>query len=167
MSPQGQVQSAPHAAPPGQLAHPGGSHSSFSPTMPSPHVVAPGLPPRRQPLRQVATTLRQSVLPAAYMIRAAAMHARLPVPVHPARCAWNATKNGRRHALPTVAHPILQELPARAGEAGSATAAQSARQMAAARLTRATTRIAEVEELWLSFGMMQSPREQRAIPRRW
>jgi len=67
-------QSAPQAAPPVQLAHPGGSQSSVGSTMPSPHWRSPGTPFILQRFLQFVATLRQSSRPAAYMNLAAAMH---------------------------------------------------------------------------------------------
>jgi len=106
----GHKQSAPQAAPPVQLAHPGGSQSSVGATIPSPHWSSPGVPFLMQLCRQVVATLLQSVRPAAYMILAAAMHRRLPSPVHTARCVWNATWNGSLHAWPTSLHCFVQGL---------------------------------------------------------
>jgi len=106
----GHRQSAPQAAPPVQLAHPGGSQSSVGWTTPSPHWRSPGVPFLLQLCLQLVATLRQSSRPAAYMILAAAMHRRLPSPVHAARCVWNATLNGILHTCPRSLHCLVQGL---------------------------------------------------------
>ena len=124
----GHRQSAPQAAPSVQLAHPGGSQSSFAATMPSPHRRFPGVPFLPQPRLQLITMLRQSCRPAAYMVLAAAMQSRLPWPVHAARCAWKATKNGSLHACPATLHCLVHELAWAAGTtAPKPTIATSAR----------------------------------------
>jgi hypothetical protein len=111
----GHRQSAPQAAPPVQLAHPGGSQSSVGATTPSPHWRSPGVPFLLQLCLQLVTTLRQSCRPAAYMILAAAMHRRFPSPVHAALCVWNATLNGSLHACPINLHCFVQGLAWAAG----------------------------------------------------
>ena len=106
----GHEQSAPQAAPPVQLAHPGGSQSSVGTTIPSPHWSSAGVPFLLQLCLQLVATLLQSVRPAAYMILAAAMQRRLPSPVHAARCVRNATWNGTLHASPRSLHCFVQGL---------------------------------------------------------
>jgi hypothetical protein len=106
----GHEQSAPQAAAPVQLAHPGGSQSSVGATIPSPHRNSPGVPFLLQLSRQLVATLLQSVRPAAYMILAAAMHRRFPSPVHAVRCVLNATWNGTLHTCPRTLHCFVQGL---------------------------------------------------------